>query len=701
MIENLINLIEYTCSHSLIESAYFYSSLLYSINKSTTSIYSLAFTLLNSSRFIECYDLLIENYDEIQHDVKSWLLLAEVSEKLNIHLDAMKAAKQAHALLDRNTLLLSPSLSIGTASSTAATACRLGRIAKSTNNHKSAIDYFNQALSLDHSLWEAFDALCALGANPNPTLLLSNPSQVPSQPSQQPSLRHSTSFSDVGLFTPDMAPRPVAKFRPPTLSIDTPTNPITQNNTFTDDDSFALPPSVLPKRPRATQKESLLQSSLRPITKKPAKQTPDTLAQARRSNRLANFTSKVGISKPPARDKRKKPSPLAASKMSRATGHSSQSQSLSQSQSNGDSNGVSNTTKQAGENAREGEEQLNELLRTLATARAALGAYRSHEAISTLNALLGPDLGAGAYGTHVGSGPARTPTTLCWLGRAYFECADYIKSERAFAAARALAPHRSEDMDIYSTVLWHLNRPTSLAFLAHDLVRVDKKSCQSWIALGNALSLSNEHADALVAFTRAAAVAPLSAYSNVLAGHECIAKEEWDNAAQWFQTAIRIDRRMYNAWYGLGIVYLNQGKTTLSEYHFKKATDINPSNVVLLCSVGSAIEKGIADRDRIDLLDAAYHAYNKACKLQENSALARYKRAHILFLMNKFQLALPDLLFLKDAAPDEVNVHLLLGRVYRRLGNAAGAARHFAIAQDIEPKSATLVGEIIENQYSS
>lgn len=193
-------------------------------------------------------------------------------------------------------------------------------------------------------------------------------------------------------------------------------------------------------------------------------------------------------------------------------------------------------------------------------------------------------------------------------------------------------------MDIYSTVLWHLNKPTSLAFLAHDLVRVDKKSYQSWIALGNALSLSNEHSDALTAFTKAASVSPLSAYSNVLAGHECIAKEEWDNAAQWFQTAIRIDRRMYNAWYGLGIVYLNQGKTTLSEYHFKKATEINPSNVVLLCSLGSAIEKGNADRERLVLLDTAYQAYNKACKLQENSALARYKRAHILFLMDKYQV---------------------------------------------------------------
>ncbi|TIB79155.1 hypothetical protein E3Q23_00387 [Wallemia mellicola] len=690
MQSKLLDLVESSSKLNLLDTAHFYASLLYSISKSTISVYSYAFTLYNTNRLVESYDLLIDNYSEIEYDIKSWLLLSDVCEKLNLHSDAMRASKQAHDLLHLNKLIPTGILTTGSTSSPAATACRLGRIAKTTNNHKSAIEYFNQALSLDHSIWEAFEALCALGADPNPAILSTgdgDTQQAPQQTNIPPppmAQRQPSNFTEVGLFTPDMAPRPVPKMRPPALTMETPTQPIGHNNTFTDDESFALPPSVLPKRPRVNQpKQGLLQSSLKPITKKAMKQTPDALAQARRSNRLATFTSKVGISKNPVRDKRKKPSPLAT-KMSRSNGASNQS--------NDDQNGASSS---------EVSEQLNELVRTLGKARAALGSYRCQEAIETLNGLLGPELGQGAVGAHVGGGIARTPSALCWLGQAYFESADYIKAERAFAAARALSPHRSEDMDIYSTVLWHLNKPTSLAFLAHDMVKVDKKSYQSWVALGNALSLSNEHSDALIAFTKASSVSPLSAYSNVLAGHECIAKEEWDNATQWFQTAIRINRRMYNAWYGLGVVYLNQGKTALSEYHFKKATEINPSNVVLLCSLGSAIEKGNTDRERIELLESAYQSYNKACILQENSALARYKRANVLFLMNRFQRALPDLLFLKDAAPDEVNVHLLLGRVYRQLGNAAGAAKHFAIAQDIEPKSALIVGEIIESQYSN
>lgn len=164
MQSKLLDLVESSSKLNLLDTAHFYASLLYSINKSTISVYSYAFTLYNTNRHVESYDLLIDNYSEIEYDIKSWLLLSDVCEKLNLHSDAMRASKQAHDLLHLNKLIPTGILTTGSTSSPAATACRLGRIAKTTNNHKSAIEYFNQALSLDHSIWEAFEALCALGA---------------------------------------------------------------------------------------------------------------------------------------------------------------------------------------------------------------------------------------------------------------------------------------------------------------------------------------------------------------------------------------------------------------------------------------------------------------------------------------------------------------------------------------------------------
>lgn len=39
--------------------------------------------------------------------------------------------------------------------------------------------------------------------------------------------------------------------------------------------------------------------------------------------------------------------------------------------------------------------------------------------------------------------------------------------------------------------------------------------------------------------------------------------------------------------FGLGRVYQKMGKTRFAEYHFRRALEINPSNVVLYCCVGT------------------------------------------------------------------------------------------------------------------
>lgn len=39
--------------------------------------------------------------------------------------------------------------------------------------------------------------------------------------------------------------------------------------------------------------------------------------------------------------------------------------------------------------------------------------------------------------------------------------------------------------------------------------------------------------------------------------------------------------------FGLGNVYMQTGKFRLAEYHFRKASQINPTNATLVCCVGS------------------------------------------------------------------------------------------------------------------
>lgn len=103
-------------------------------------------------------------------------------------------------------------------------------------------------------------------------------------------------------------------------------------------------------------------------------------------------------------------------------------------------------------------------------------------------------------------------------------------------------------MEVYSTLLWHLQRNVQLSFLAQELVAIDSRSPQAWIAVGNCFSLQKERTQALTCFRRAAHLDSNCAYAYTLSGHEWI-DESLDTAITFFQSALRADSRHYNAWW--------------------------------------------------------------------------------------------------------------------------------------------------------
>jgi len=52
------------------------------------------------------------------------------------------------------------------------------------------------------------------------------------------------------------------------------------------------------------------------------------------------------------------------------------------------------------------------------------------------------------------------------------------QAERVFSELRRVEPQRVEGLDIYSTVLWHLQAEVSLSTLAQDITDFDKLSPQ-------------------------------------------------------------------------------------------------------------------------------------------------------------------------------------------------------------------------------
>ncbi|RMZ84625.1 hypothetical protein DV737_g1192, partial [Chaetothyriales sp. CBS 132003] len=275
-----------------------------------------------------------------------------------------------------------------------------------------------------------------------------------------------------------------------------------------------------------------------------------------------------------------------------------------------------------------------------------------------------------------------TPYVLAQMGKACYEQASYGDAEKYFVRLRQLAPSRLQDMEVYSTVLWHLKSEVELAYLARELIDIDRLSPQAWCAVGNSFSLQRQHEQALRCFKRATQLDPGFAYAFTLQGHEYVANEEFDKALDAYRCAIAADARHYNAWYGLGKVYEKMGKWMIAESHYATAAQINPNNAVLVCCMGVVVEK-LKDPGR------ALHLYSRACALSPGSALTRFKKAKCLMMLHRPREALEELTILRDMAPEEANVWFLMGRLYKATRQKGEAVRAFTMALNLDPKSMT------------
>lgn len=272
-----------------------------------------------------------------------------------------------------------------------------------------------------------------------------------------------------------------------------------------------------------------------------------------------------------------------------------------------------------------------------------------------------------------------TTWVLAQMGRAHYEQAHYSDAEAYYKRIQSIAPTRHQDMEIYSTSLWHLKNETDLAFLAHELIEADWHSPQAWCALGNAWSLARDHEAALRCFKRATQLNPKFAYAYTLQGHEHIANEEFDKALSAYRQAMSADRRHYNAYYGIGRVYEKLGDYDKALQHYVAASQINQTNAVLICCIGTVYEKQKQQK-------LALKYFSKATELAPKSALTRFKKARALMALGELEVALHELMTLKDLAPDEAMVHFLLGKLYKGLREKGNAVKHFTIALNLDPK---------------
>ncbi|KAL4251628.1 Tetratricopeptide-like helical domain superfamily protein [Abortiporus biennis] len=634
-----------------------------------------------------------------------------------------------------------PSTSMGPRTSSAfppqaALHCQAGMTAMKGHQPEEAASSFRQALKLDPMLWDAFEGLCALGDIPEIDEI------YPPRPVVTNSMMSSTSQTQVpiatgaGFFTPVASGSGNLFFNPipagPRDSIGT------VDSSFYPEDSFrqsqlrpsrsqpattlaVLPPAVRPlssadetgpvaKKPRSTRQRTAPPSTTAAETNiRPSKSVGALLQGAddrsKSSKTTATSRSTMAMASKGSREQQPAPSitrrssrllsgapskPTQPAKTSRDR-RRAPVRTLSHSDSDMDEEPmntealtpptpflVSQTPEQSQSNyeAQMADNEIYELTRIFASASRALALYDCKLCMDELE--------------NLPTKHKRSAWVMAMVGKAHYELGEYAEAQRAFEAVRNLEPYRLWDMEVYSTLLWHQQQSIDLSFLAQELVSIDPRSSQAWIAVGNCFSLQKERAQALTCFRRALQLDSACAYAYTLSGHESI-DEDLEKAIGFFQSALRADPRHYNAWYGLGTCYMRMSKLRLADYHYRKAVTIHPRSAVLLGCVGMI-------QERTGNLQGALGLFDQAVRISPENALVRYHRAKIYIAMKRYSAAVADLEALRDTSPDESNVIFQLARVYRLMGNKVKATQLLAVVRDVSPKSVSKIRKLLDTE---
>ncbi|KAF7361838.1 hypothetical protein MVEN_00528300 [Mycena venus] len=225
---------------------------------------------------------------------------------------------------------------------------------------------------------------------------------------------------------------------------------------------------------------------------------------------------------------------------------------------------------------------------------------------------------------------------------ALYHSHDFKLAQTQFERILAIDPHRIEDIDIYSNILYVTDSRLKLSRLANEFLTLDRDRPEVCCLVGNLYSLRAEHEKSVKYFRRATQLDRTYLSAWTLMGHEYVEMKNSHAAIESYRRAVDVNRKDYRAWYGLGQAYelLNMHQYALYYYHH--ATALRPYDVRLWQAQGMCYEE--MGKQVTIFVDSVPYSDLGADRLRE--AVECFKRALI------------------TADPHEITINLKLANLY-------------------------------------
>ncbi|KAF7428632.1 Anaphase-promoting complex subunit 23 [Pleurotus ostreatus] len=168
---------------------------------------------------------------------------------------------------------------------------------------------------------------------------------------------------------------------------------------------------------------------------------------------------------------------------------------------------------------------------------------------------------------------------------------DFGQAEAQFDQIHSMDPHRIDNIDIFSNILYVTDNRLKLSKLAHEFLRLEKDRPEVCCLVGNHYSLRAEHEKAVKYFRRATQLDRTFLSAWTLMGHEYVEMKNSHAAIEAYRRAVDVNRKDYRAWYGLGQAYELLSMHQYALHYYQHATALRPYDVRLWQAQGMCYEE--------------------------------------------------------------------------------------------------------------
>jgi anaphase-promoting complex subunit 8 len=117
---------------------------------------------------------------------------------------------------------------------------------------------------------------------------------------------------------------------------------------------------------------------------------------------------------------------------------------------------------------------------------------------------------------------------------------EFDEAEEMFDDIVQTDPYRLDDLDVYSNILYVMEKSSKLAYLAQLATRTDKFRVETCCIVGNYYSLKSEHEKAVTHFRRALKINRNYLAAWTLLGHEYLELKNTHAAVEAYRRAVGI-----------------------------------------------------------------------------------------------------------------------------------------------------------------